>query len=73
MELSTVNVNNVMTKLIDKSDPQFFELSSEDPYIRHHYKVVDGNGKETIVDNWEDAAVLWWNKKAFLSHIEVLN
>ena len=62
-----------MTKLISKSDPQYFEVSSEEPYIRHHYKVTDVNGGEVVVDNWQDAAVIWWNKKDFLSHIEVLN
>jgi len=62
-----------VTKLIKKSDPQYFEVSSEDPYIRHHYKVVDANGDSVILDNWQDTAVLWWNMKTFLSHIEVLN
>ena len=62
-----------MTKLISKSDPQYFEVSSEEPYIRHHYKVTDVNGGEVVVDNWQDAAVIWWNKKDFLSHTEVLD
>ncbi len=59
--------------LIEKTDPQYFEVSSEEPYLRHHYKVIDKYGKSVVVDNWQDAAVLWWNKKDFLSHIEVLN
>ena len=62
-----------MTKLIKKSDSRYFEVSSEDPYLRHHYKVVDVNGDSVVLDNWQDTAVLWWNMKTFLSHVEILN
>ena len=62
-----------MTALIETTDPRYFTVSSDKLYDRHHYRVVDKNGNTTVVDNWQDAACIWWNKKAFLSHIEVLD
>jgi len=59
--------------LIQKTDPRYFEVSSDGLYDRHDYKVISTTGDEVIVDNWQDAAMIWWNKKAFLSHIEVLD
>ena len=60
-------------ELIKPTDPQYFKLSSEEPYDRHHYKVVDKSGDSIIVESWEEANVIWWHKKMFLSHIEVLD
>ena len=51
----------------------YFTVTSSDLYDRHHYKVVSQSGDTITVDNWEDAAIIWWNKKAFLSHIDVLD
>ncbi len=62
-----------MVALIEKSDPRYFLQTSNNMYDRHHYKVVTKTGDETVVDNWEDAAYIWWNKKKILSHIEVLD
>ena len=62
-----------MTALIETTDPRYFTVSSDKLYDRHHYRVVDKNGDTTVVDNWQDAACIWWNKKVFLSHIEVLD
>ena len=62
-----------MTTLIETTDSRYFTVSSDELYDRHHYKVVSKNGDTTIVNNWEDAAIIWWNKKMFLSHIEVLD
>ena len=62
-----------MTALIETTDPRYFTVSSDGLYDRHHYKVVSKNGDTTIVNNWEDAAMIWWNKKVVLSHIEVLD
>ena len=60
-------------ELIKPTDPQYFKLSSEEPYDRHNYKVVDKSGDSVIVESWEEANVIWWHKKMFLSHIEVLD
>lgn len=62
-----------MVALIEKSDPRYFSQTSNKMYDRHHYKVVTKTGDATVVDNWEDAAHIWWNKKKILSHIEVLD
>ena len=63
----------MMTQLIEKGDPRFFQVTSEEPYDRHNYRVVSIQGDSVDVSSWEDAAIIWWNKKAFLSHIEVLD
>jgi len=61
-------------KLIDKKDSRYFTETSNEPYIRHRYKLVDAHGDFVIFDNWEDTQMMWWNTPAqFLSHIEVLD
>ena len=62
-----------MTQLISPDDPQFFEVSSEGLYNRHQYKVVAKNGDSIVVDDYMSAQEIWWNRKVFLSHIEVLD
>ena len=62
-----------MTQLISPDDPQFFEVSSEGLYNRHDYKIVSKTGESIVVDNWETAQLTWFQKTAFLSHIEVLD
>jgi hypothetical protein len=62
-----------MTQLISPDDPQFFEVSSEGLYDRHNYKIVSKTGETVVVDNWETAQLTWFQKTAFLSHIEVLD
>jgi hypothetical protein len=53
---------------------QSFKLHCEKPYDRHDYKIVYSDGKEVIVDNYEDAQLIWFQQSGyFLSHIEVLN
>ena len=60
-------------KLIEPDDPQYFSQTSDRLYDRHHYKVVGKNGDSIVVDNWQTAHEIWWNRKTFLSHIEVLD
>ena len=60
-------------ELIKPEDPQYFTHTSDDLYDRHHYKIVSNSGETITVDNWEDARVVWWNKKTFLSHVEVVD
>ena len=61
-------------KLIDKKDSRYFTETSNEPYIRHMYKVVDIHGDSIITDNWMDAQQMWWNTPSqLLSHIEVLD
>lgn len=62
-----------MTALIEKNDPQYFEQSCYKDYDRHHYRVVSKMGESIVVDNYLSAQEIWWNRKMFLSHIEVLD
>ena len=49
-----------MTKLIERSDPQFFEQTSDISYDRHHYKIVCRT-KSFVVESWEEVQEYWWN------------
>ena len=60
-------------ELIQPTDPAYFTVSSNDLYDRHNYKIVSKTGDSIVVDNWEDAQMTWFQKSAFLSHIEVLD
>ena len=60
-------------KLIEPDDPTYFTVSSNDLYDRHQYKIVSRTGDEIIVSSWEEANLIWFEKKDLLSHIEVLN
>jgi len=62
-----------MTALIEPSDPQYFTETSDELYDRHIYKIVSKTGEIINVDNWMQAREIWWNKKQFLSHVEVLD
>ena len=62
-----------MTALIEPSDPQYFTETSDKLYDRHTYKVVEKSGKSIDVDNWMEVREMWWNRKVFLSHIEVID
>ena len=62
-----------MTALIEPSDPQYFTETSDELYDRHTYKIVSKTGETINVDNWLQAREIWWNRKAFLSHVEALD
>ena len=50
----------MMTKLIAKNDPQFFEQTSNKSYDRPHYKIVC-NTKSFVVESWQEVQEYWWN------------
>ena len=53
---------------------KIFKQTSDEPYLRHDYKVIFENGKTVVFDNYEDVQVTWFqNGGNFLSHIEVLD
>jgi hypothetical protein len=53
---------------------KIFQQTSNEPYLRHDYKVVYDDGTYQVFDNYEDVQLLWWNRNGnFLSHIEVLD
>jgi hypothetical protein len=60
-------------ELIKEDDPRYFTHTSDEVYCRHHYKIVTGVGDSIVVDNWQDAQMIWFQKGPFLSYIEVLD
>ena len=60
-------------ELIKPSDSQYFEQSSYDSYDRHSYKIVSKTNESVVVEDWETAQLTWFQKSAFLSHIEVID
>lgn len=51
-----------------------FKQTSNEPYLRHHYKVVFNDSRYVIFDNYEDVQVTWMQTPSqFLSYIEVLD
>ena len=53
-----------MTELIGKDDPRYFSQTSNEPYDRHHYKMVCKN-KSVVLKSWEEVQEYWWNNIAF--------
>ena len=41
-----------MTKLISKDDPLYFSQTSNEPYDRHHYKIVHKENS-IVVKSWD--------------------
>jgi len=53
---------------------KIFKQTSDEPYLRHDYKLIFENGREVIFDNYEDVQVTWFQRSGhFLSHVEVLD
>ena len=50
----------MMTNLIQKNDPRYFSQTSNEPYDRHHYKIVCST-KTFVVESWEEVQEYWWN------------
>ena len=60
-------------QLIAKDDPRYFSQTSDEPYDRHHYKIVCQT-KSFVVESWEEVQEYWWNNREFTeSIIEVLD
>lgn len=54
--------------------PEFFKQTSDDPYLRHDYKLIFTNKKPMIFDNYEDFHRTWFQTpNQFLSHGEILD
>ena len=50
-----------MTKLIEKNDSRYFSQTSDEPYDRHHYKIVSKHYATFIVESWDEVQEWWWN------------
>ena len=46
--------------LINKSDPRYFEVTSDKPYDRHKYKINFSDGHSIIVDAYEQMRSMWF-------------
>jgi hypothetical protein len=54
--------------------PEYFQQTSNEPYIRHDYKVHYTNKKPEIFDNYEDVQRTWFQTtNQFLDYVEVLD
>jgi len=54
--------------------PQNFELTSDQPYNRHDYKLVYSNGQSKVFDDYVELQSTWFQTPIqFLSHVEVLD
>jgi hypothetical protein len=63
-----------MMQLIDPSSPEYFQQTSDEPYVRHDYKLHYTNKKSEIFDNYEDVQRTWFQTPSqFLDYIEVLD
>ena len=64
------------TKLIGKDDPLYFGQTSNEPYDRHHYKIVPKHYATLIVESWDEVQEWWWNHcnmTNFDARVEVLD
>ena len=63
-----------MTKLIEKNDPRYFSQTSNEPYDRHHYRIVYKD-RSAVVESWEEVQEYWWNnsRRFELPDIEVID
>ena len=50
----------MMTKLIAKNNPLYFSQTSNEPYDRHHYKIVYST-KTFVVESWDEVQEFWLN------------
>ena len=41
---------------------KFFKQTSDDPYDRHHYKIVSKQYATVIVKSWDEVQEWWWNQ-----------
>ena len=53
-----------MTEFIVKDYPRFFSQTSNEPYDRHHYKMICKN-KSVVLKSWDEVQEYWWNNIAF--------
>ena len=51
-----------------------FKQTSDEPYLRHDYKLVYEDGHSVIFDNYEDLSCTWFSTPNFLlDYVEVLD
>jgi hypothetical protein len=54
--------------------PEFFQQTSNEPYLRHDYKIHYTTKKPEVFDNYEDVQRTWFQTpNQFLDYVEVLD
>jgi hypothetical protein len=54
--------------------PETFAQTSDEPYVRHDYKLHYTTKKPEVFDNFEDVQRTWFQTpKQFLDYVEVLD
>jgi hypothetical protein len=72
--IGTQSPHRTMTQLIDPSSPEYFKQTSNEPYLRHDYKVHYTTKKPEVFDNYEDVQRIWFQTpNQFLDYVEVLD
>ena len=68
------------SKMVGKLDPEervlpeTFAQTSDEPYVRHDYKLHYTTKKPEVFDNFEDTQRTWFQTpKQFLDYVEVLD
>ena len=59
-----------------KNDSRYFSQTSDEPYDRHHYKIVSKHYATFIVESWDEVQEWWWNHCNMINfdaRIEVLD
>ena len=61
--------------LITEDDPRYFTCTSLEPYDRQHYKIINKDGKELVVDNYMHAQMIWFQSDCgrYIDRIEVID
>lgn len=54
-------------------DELYFTQTSDEPYLRHRYKIVYKNKKAQIFDNYQDVLRAWFSNSINSNYIEVLD
>ena len=54
---------------------KIFANTSDLPYDKHDYKLIQNNGKSIVFDNWEDAKSYWFRNSSIgnLNYFEVFH
>jgi hypothetical protein len=53
---------------------EYFQQTSDEPYLRHSYKVHYKTKKPEVFDNYEDVQRIWFETaNQFLDYVEVLD
>jgi len=47
-------------ELIERTDSQYFEVTSDKPYNRHQYKITFDGGRSIVLNDYEELRRVWF-------------